>query len=69
MNDEELAKAAEDAMAKDPIMHKIDWSKMSTGFLKQVVEYFEGTGKSELQYPDSKEAYANAKAALNNKLR
>jgi hypothetical protein len=62
--DEELEKAINEAIAKGPIPHEIHWSRMSTYFLQHVVDYFEGAGKSELQHGESREAYANAKSAL-----
>lgn len=65
--DSELEKVINEAIAKGPIPHEIHWSKMSTYFLKHVVDYFEGEGKSELQHAESREAYANAKSALQNR--
>ena len=64
MQDAELEQAINEAIAKGPIPHEINWSKMSTYFLKHVVDFFEGEGKSELQHADSREAYTNAKSAL-----
>ena len=64
MDDSELDRAVNEAIANGPIPHEIHWVKMSTYFLKHVVDYFEGDGREELHHAESREAYTNAKAAL-----
>ncbi len=64
MRDTKLDAAVDQALSKGPIRQSTDLSKMSTEYLKQLVDDFEGKAAKELINSDSKIAYNQAKAEL-----